>query len=179
MLKTIVVLSAASFLALTACTTDVVGPASTAPPSAVSAPAFTFAPTTAPPVLDEVVGFGETIVWESGLEGSVSAPRDTKISQYHREAGMHAIELTVKLTNGSQEPVDMTMVMVSAMFNGAPADEVFDSANGYGGSPSTSVLPGKSATYKVALQVANGPGELQVELTPGFGTETAFFTGNL
>ena len=45
--------------------------------------------------------------------------------------------------------VDSLTLAVTA--NGTAADQVFDTAKGIGGSPTSTVLPGKSITYTVAF----------------------------
>ena len=59
---------------------------------------------------------------------------------------------------------------------------MFDSAKGIGGSPTSTVLPGKSVTYTVAFGLPRKErADLQVEVRPGFGFgyQPAIFTGQV
>lgn len=124
---------------------------------------------------------GQTLAWESGIEGTVSGPRPVRVSEYHRMPGMQYLEFSVAIKNNGSGPVSVGFMMVSLQFNGVRANEIFDSANNYMGTPNMSALPGKTSTFKVCFEVPEGPGELQVEVRPGFGynNDTAFYTGQI
>ncbi|MEP6561217.1 MAG: hypothetical protein ABJD68_09115, partial [Nakamurella sp.] len=55
---------------------------------------------------------------------------------------------------------------VSAESGSKEADQVFDSANGFVGSPSTSVLDGHQTAFVVGFGVTD-PADLVMELSPG------------
>ena len=88
--------------------------------------------------------------------------------------------MSVTMTNKSDKNLEATGTSLSATASGAPADQVFDSARGIGGSPTSTVLPGKSITYTVAFGLPTKDRvDLQVEVRPsfGFGYQPAIFTG--
>ncbi len=90
------------------------------------------------------------------------------------------VSMTVTLTNGSDKNVEATGTTLVATAGGAPAEQVFDSAKGVLGSPTSTVLPGKSVTYTVAFgMLTKEQTDLQVEVRPGFGFgyQPAIFTG--
>ena len=128
--------------------------------------------------------FGQNISWPDGVAVTVSEPKAYRPSS-SAATGQNAVRyvsMTVTLTNGSDKNVEATGTSLAVTANGTPADEVFDSAKGIGGSPSSTVLPGKSVTYTVAFGVpSKEKTELQVEVRPGFGFgyQPAIFTGQV
>jgi hypothetical protein len=98
------------------------------------------------------------------------------------QAAARYVSLTVTLTNGSDKNVDAMGTTLAVTANDNAADQVFDSAKGIGGSPTSTVLPGKSITYTVAFKLpTKARADLQVEVRPsfGFGYQPAIFTGQL
>jgi hypothetical protein len=53
--------------------------------------------------------------------------------------------------------------------------QVYDSANGIGGSPTTTLLPGREIQFRMAFGATN-PDDLVLEVTPGFEYGSAIFT---
>jgi hypothetical protein len=92
------------------------------------------------------------------------------------------VSMTVTLTNGSDKNLESSGTSLAATANGTPADQVFDSAKNIGGTPMSTVLPGKSITYTVAFGLpTKDKADLQVEMRPGFGLgyQPAIFTGQI
>jgi hypothetical protein len=146
---------------------------------AASAPADA-APAAVPlPATDSsVAAFGSAHTWESGVRVQVQAPKAFKPSSTAAGAdGARAVSMVVQVHNGSQDPLALSMMSFTASFNGQEASEIYDSTKHLGGTPSSSVLPGKDATFTVAYSLPAGTGELQVEVRPEFMADKAFFTG--
>jgi hypothetical protein len=128
--------------------------------------------------------FGQTITWPDGVAVSVSKPETYKPSSSASigPGAARFVSMKVTVTNGSNKDLAATGADLSATANGAPAEQVFDSAKGLNGSPSSTILPGKSVTFTVAFGLpSKDPGDLQVELRPGFGIgyQPAIFTGQV
>ena len=126
--------------------------------------------------------FGQTYTWPDGLAVTVSEVKAYRPSSSAAtgQAAARYVSMSVTLSNGSEKNVEATGTTLVATINGAPADQVFDSAKGIGGSPTSTVLPGKSVTYTVAFGVpAKEQADLQVEVRPGFGFgyQPAIFVG--
>lgn len=152
----------------------------------VAAPTASAAPSAADSAAKEPTtgAFGQNITWPDGVAVTVSVPKAYKPSNSAAggQAASRYVSMTVTLTNGSDKNIEATGTSLSATANGAVADQVFDSAKGIGGSPTSTVLPGKSVTYTVALGLpSKDPVDLQVEVRPsfGFGYEPAIFTGQV
>lgn len=127
-------------------------------------------------------GFGQRITWPDGVAVTVSQPKAYRPSSSAAtsQSAARYVSMTVTLTNGSDKNVEATGTALAVTANGTPADEVFDSVKGIGGSPTSTVLPGKSITYTVAFGVpTKEQTELQVDVRPsfGFGYQPAVFTG--
>ncbi len=126
--------------------------------------------------------FGQTYTWPDGLAVTVSeleAYRPSSTAATGQTAARY-VSMTVTLTNGSDKNVEATGTTLVATAGGTPAEQVFDSAEGVAGSPTSTVLPGKSLTYTVAFGVpTEEQTDLQVEVRPGFGLgyQPAIFTG--
>jgi hypothetical protein len=151
---------------------------SAAAPAAPGAPADPGAPDQA----STTGTFGQNITWPDGVAVTVSEPKAYRPSSSAAasRAAARYVSMTITLTNGSDKNVEATGTTLAVTANGTPADEVFDSAKGIGGSPTSTVLPGKSVTYTVAFGVpTKEQTELQVEVRPGFGFgyQPAIFTG--
>lgn len=89
--------------------------------------------------------------------------------------------LQVTLTNGSGKAFDADSTLVNATVNGAEVESLYDSSQGVMGTPSISVQPGKSVTFKVALGAPAAKADLQVDVQPNFlvNRQAAVFTGNV
>ena len=126
--------------------------------------------------------FGQTITWPDGLAVTVSEPQAYQPSSAAATSRAPAryVSLTVTLTNESAKNVEAAGTTMAVTANGTAADQVFDTAKGIGGSPTSTVLPGKSITYTVAFGLpTTARADLQVEVRPSFGIgyQPAIFTG--
>jgi hypothetical protein len=128
--------------------------------------------------------FGQTITWPDGVAVSVSKPEPYRPSSSAATVAGAArfVSMKVTVTNGSNKDVEATGTVLAATANGSPAEQVFDSAKGLNGSPTSTVLPGKSVTFTVAFGLpSKDPVDLQVDLRPGLGIgyQPAIFTGQV
>jgi len=128
------------------------------------------APPAAEPLItgDAQAKFGQTYGWPEGLELSVApgvafTPSETSSA----DAANSYLSFAVTITNRTGKPYDPTLFFVSAESGGKEADQVFDSAGGFIGSPSTSVLDGHQSSFVVGFGVSD-PADVVMELTPGF-----------
>jgi len=169
-------LIAAGALVLAGCSTPPVNtgsvsPASSGPPSSAAAPAEAKKPPT----------WGERYTWPSGVAIEVGKPATCKPGEYAQPQGIErAVLVDVKIVNGSDKPVDATLLSVAnATFAGAPAEAVFDS-NGKCANTSmqvSTVMPGKTLALKMSFAVKKAPGELQIEFQGDLGGDKAVFVG--
>ena len=145
-----------------------------------SAPQPGAAPAETPTDGVQVAAFGGTSSWETGVEVTVSAPEAFRPSQYAFGADRaRNVSFEINVENGSDAPLELATMMIQASFNGQPIEQIFDTTKDIGGTPATSVLPGKSATFTVGYSLDKDPGELQLEIRPGFLADRSYFAGQI
>jgi hypothetical protein len=149
-------------------------------PAPVGAPAVSDQqPAAGAPAEQSTAAFGERVAFSDGLEVELSSPDAFTPSRTAAGRGERAVRITVTVRNGSTEPFEPILLTLSANHGGREAEQVFDSAKGINGSPSTSVLPGRSVTFDVVFAIGREPADLQVDVTAGFLGEPAIFTGRI
>lgn len=122
--------------------------------------------------------FGETYVYENGLEVTISAPQPYAPSEYAfvgEPAPPAFVVFDITVTNGSQTNYEPGIFSVTLQSGSVEGEQVYDSANGVGGTPSTTLLPGRDSVFRMAFGVTD-PDDLVLEVTPGFDYESAIFT---
>lgn len=146
-------------------------------PTITDAPASTDTTSESPSTPQGVGKFGQVVKWD-GVDLTVSKPKafEPSNSAGGAEKFQHTVSLDVKLTNTGDEPLDPTLVYVSASSAEEEASAVFDVEKGIDAPPTTNILPGKSVTWAVAFNVAD-PKDLVVEVTPpDFSMEPVLFS---
>lgn len=190
--RTVAVASLAA-LALASCgkTTELAGPVKAVPAASSSSPAPSTSDsgnfqtpdaadleTTTPdePEPPTEIRFGQTWEWEDGMQVTVSKPSKYRPSEYAAGKDGHSkfVLFTVTVKNGSKKKVDL-IGMANVASGDTEGGEVFDSGKGVEGAPSTSILPGRKVTYKVAFGVEN-PNDIVFQYSPTFEHEDAIFT---
>ena len=130
-----------------------------------------------PPVEGDTAVFGETWEYTDGVAVTVSAPRPYEPSDTAFPVDAEAyVVFDVTIVNGSDEAYE-PLVITTMQSGNTEAEQVFDSANGLGGPPSTTVLPGREVTFPVGFAVAD-PGDLVLEITPGFEYQPAIYVSS-
>lgn len=120
--------------------------------------------------------FGSRFTYEDGLVVQVAKPAPFKPSEYAAaEPAASYLSFKVTIINGTGKRYDPALFTVSVQSNDTEANEVYDSENGFKGSPDTAVLPGRESSFKVGFGVPN-PKDLVVEVSPGFEYDSVFFT---
>jgi hypothetical protein len=123
-----------------------------------------------------VLSLGQTMVWNDGIEMTVSAPTEFTPSDTSMgwEPGQVAVVFDVTITNNSTEQLEpMAYSLVSS--GGVDAANIFDSAQGIEGPPSNIVLPGESITWQEAYGVVD-PADIAFQVSPGFLYDEAIWT---
>ena len=107
---------------------------------------------------------GETYSWDDGLAATVTTPQEFTPSEGNEIAGTTTyVRFTITLTNNAGAEFDSTLASESVQSGGREAEYLIDSANGFIGSPTVTVLPGRSVSYDVGYGVLD-PAGLIVEL---------------
>lgn len=138
------------------------------------------------PVVAALGGKG-LVFTDEKIDVAISKPAKYKPSQYMDRvpAGSVGFVLTVTVVNNNTQAIKVEglQVTVSVGAAGAEAEEVYDSGAGIKGTPSSAVLPGKKATFKVAFTApaTEAHPELSVSVTPydQGGSHTGLFKGAL
>ena len=88
---------------------------------------------------------------------------------------------TLTVTNDSTEHMDLARVYISCQYGaeGRESEEIFDSANGLNGMPSTHLLAGRKLSTTIGCELPKNETYLQIEVTPDLDSEVAIFTGNV
>lgn len=128
----------------------------------------------------EIATWGEAFEYENGLVVTLGqptgyAPSDTAAGN---EGFTSFIILDVSITNGSTDVYSPTLFTLQGTSGGTAISEVFDSANGVGGSQygAGDLLPGQTFTFKAAFGVAN-TADLTFDVSPGFEYDSSYFQG--
>lgn len=156
------------------------GGGSSARPTAASGSSQLVAPPppAAPPAPSSTTNhFGDATRFTDGLTVSVAAPQPFTPSDSAAgwTPGQKASTFAITVTNGSQQNYDPRLLSTSVRSGQTEGSQIFDTARGLEGPPSTAVLPGQSVTFSVGFTVAD-PGSVVVQVTPGFQYNNAIFT---
>lgn len=131
--------------------------------------------TSAQPASDQAA-FGETYKWTNGLEVTVSVPTPiTPSATASVDPSAAYLGYTVTIINNTGSTYDPELFTSSVQSGDKEGDQVFDSANGYGGAPSTAILNGRQSTFTIGLGVSN-PDDVVMQVRPSFDYKPAFFT---
>jgi len=164
----------ASSASTTAPSSITTGSTSTRSSSSTSAEVTT---SSAAAAASDQAAFGETYKWVDGLEVTVSAgtpftPSDYVVADSPATAYLSYTVTIVNKTGATYEPA---LFSTSVQSGDKEGDQIFDSANGYTGTPSTSILDGRQSSFTVGFGVSN-PADVVMEIRPGFDYKKAFFT---
>lgn len=120
--------------------------------------------------------FGDTYTWPDGLAVTISAPEVVEPSEAAAGTvdGQENLSFTITVTNGTGEDIESSMIMLTVVSGGHEASEIFDTDWEY---PTSTILPGKDLTWKVAYSVAD-PSDLQITVDNviDFGSPKVHFT---
>ena len=121
--------------------------------------------------------FGETVTYPNGLQITVKKPVKFKPSEYaFLEESKAYMSFNVVVLNNTGKNFDTSMMYYTLQSGDEEASEVFDSDKGYEGTPSTKLLDGRQAKFKIGFGV-NTPEDLVLEMQPGdFESESTIYT---
>lgn len=122
--------------------------------------------------------FGRTFTYEDGLSVTVSAPQPYEPSEYAyvgEPAPAAFVAFDVTIVNGTADNYEPAMFNATMQSGNVESSQVFDSEQGMNGSPSTVLLPGREAVFRMAFGAAD-PADLVLQVTPGFEYDAAIFT---
>lgn len=124
------------------------------------------------------LAFGQAMVWDNGVELSVSAPEAYTPSEYAAGADLpHNVVFTLTILNNSTENLE-PFPYERLSSGGQEGSQIFDimgDGQDVGIAPTTVILPGESVTWRSAWSVAD-PNSLTMEIAPSFEYDDAIFT---
>ncbi len=126
---------------------------------------------------DTNLTFGETYEWQDGVTAKVSTPEAYQPDEYAAggEGYDHQIQLTVTMTNDSDQVVDASYVSPTVTSGQRGGDEIFDGT--MGGGNDSSLLPGRTISFDVAYGV-DDPDDVVVEFAPSWDHAYAYWTSD-
>jgi predicted small secreted protein len=128
------------------------------------------------PTQSENPKFGDTYTWEDGLQVTISKPKPFEPSEFAAaEKAAAYVAFNVTIVNGTDANYDPTLFSTTMQSGNEEAAEVFDTENGFEGSPLTAVLPGRESKFKIGYGVSK-PDDLVMDVSPGFEYESVIFT---
>ena len=113
-----------------------------------------------------ILQLGKTFAYSDGLEVTISKPSSFTSSEWASPESVQALAFDIKIVNGTNAPYDPSMDMFTAQIGNTEAEEVFDTDQGFEGTPMTKVLPGREASYKVGF-AGTDTENLVLEFIPG------------
>ncbi|QCB51317.1 hypothetical protein E5720_20600 [Rhodococcus sp. PAMC28707] len=121
--------------------------------------------------------FGQAFTFKNGLSVGVSGPQpfSPSASASTRNAQGEFVSFDVTIVNGSADNYEPAMFSTSLQSGNTEADQVFDTASGIGGAPSTVLLPSRESQFTIAFEVSD-PADLVLQVSPGFEYRKAIFT---
>jgi len=127
-----------------------------------------------------IATFGQRFTLPSGLAIEVAAPMPFQASS--EAAGTdrdREVLVETTIINGTDRPYEFNSFVVGpdATHNGETAPQIFDAGQNIDIAPVTTILPGRSFTYRTAFSIDRDPGELQLEYSADFGGPAAIFVG--
>jgi hypothetical protein len=111
--------------------------------------------------------FGQTTVYENGLEVTLSKLKTFKPSEYSSFGDEDKyVYFTVTIKNGTGKRYDPSEFYTTATTGDDESEQVFDTDNGFNSAPTTKVRAGKTIKFKIGYGV-NNKTDFVVEVTPG------------
>jgi len=138
-------------------------------------------PSTSAPAQESTVltkQFGESYRFDDGMQLTVGpgvAFTPSEWASFGTEGANAYLRFTVTVVNGTEQTFDPSMIYMTMQSANTEAQEVYDSDNGLGFAPSTSLLPGREVVYDVGFAVAD-PNDLVMEASIGFSYKPVFYT---
>lgn len=135
-------------------------------------------PTDLPEEVEEgmpVQSFGEAFTYVDGIQVSVDGPTPMTSGPWASPQNTKGSAFTVTIVNDSDVPFDPSMAYLTVQSGNTESEEIYDSEAGFGGSPETTLLPGREASYDVAFATSD-PNDIVLEISPSFEHIAALYS---
>lgn len=122
-----------------------------------------------------VLPFGEAFTYVDGIQVSVDGPTPMTSGEWASPDNTKGSAFAVTIVNDSEVPFDPSMAYLTVQSGNTEAEEIYDSEAGFGGSPETTLLPGREASYEVAFATSD-PNDIVLEISPSFEHIAALYS---
>ncbi|USQ81720.1 hypothetical protein [Ornithinimicrobium faecis] len=158
---------------VTATVTETMAPDS--PPDLEAEPASDT--TDMPTNSDGLFSFGETVTYADGLELTVGQPEAYQPGQYAAGSDHHDafVRFPLSMTNGTDEPVDASWIVVTVQSGTGEGERVFDAGNGISGDPDSTLLQGRTNEWDIVFGV-DDPEDMVMSIAPGWDYDSMIYT---
>lgn len=120
--------------------------------------------------------FGQSYTWEDGITVTISKPSDFKPGQYAAASKSPAyVKFSVRIVNKSGKNFDPVLFNATLQSGNEEAEQVFDSENKIGETPTTALLDGREAKFTIGFGVKD-KSDLVLQVAPGFEYNSVIFT---
>lgn len=166
---------------LTACATNSPTTASSSKPAATVTPATETPTASAAASGDGSYALTDTVTYENKVKVSLSKFARGVSGEYASPAKTAYIKFTVTVVNNSAKTMDLAALTVNCSYgdDGKEGEEIFDSENGLGGTPSTHLLAGRTVKVVLACAQPKKVAHTQVEVSPDWESDAAIFAGDV
>lgn len=125
-----------------------------------------------------ILTLGESFTYSDGLQVTISKPTAFTSSEWAMPESTSGLAFDVKIVNGTDAPYDPSLDYFTAQVGNAEAEEIFDTENGFDGTPMTKVLPGRETTYKVGFAGTDSTNLVMEYATGDFERGSLVYTPN-
>ncbi|MFJ4847553.1 hypothetical protein [Streptomyces sp. NPDC088733] len=171
--------AAAAFAALTACTTN--GITNDKPAADDSVTAASDPGGSGNSGNDKTLGLTQTSTYENKVAVQLVGFQRATSSEYASPGSTPYLRFTVKVTNGSREPLDLNLLNITCAYGHdlTGGEAIFDSDHGLNGPPNVHLRPGRSASILTGCSLPKAEKYVQIEVAPSFESETTVFGGDV
>jgi hypothetical protein len=173
----VITLSAALLLGLSACSGGAPTGEASQPASAPAAAPAPAPKAEEPSATTGTSKFGQVWKYDDGLTITVSKPVAGTATETATAPGKPLSIYTVTIVNGSKEALKpLAYPTVNYGAEGVSAEQVYDTAQGLGDTFDNTILPGKRATVKYAFDMPTTAKDVIFSITPDLSHSDAIFT---
>ncbi len=128
------------------------------------------------PAEDPELRFGQSFSYEDGLTVTVGAPqpfRPSESAAFDKAPAYRSFSITI--VNKTGRRFDAASFRTTVQSSNEEAESIYDTARGIEGSPSTTLLNGREAKFRIAYSLQD-PKDIVMEVNPSFDHEAVVYT---
>ncbi|GAA2108928.1 hypothetical protein [Streptomyces synnematoformans] len=125
---------------------------------------------------DDTFKLTEPVLYETGVEVTLSKFERATSSEWAAPADTPYVKFNVKITNGSEESIDLNEMLVECQYGDSTGEQIFDDGLD---TPTTHLRPGRTMDLPTGCELPADESYVQIEMAPDFESETAIFAGTV